>query len=125
MYNGFLFMKIAFIYANSADPDEMLHSMVFHLVLTSCLTLCMLVNFSICRYFLTLLFSKYSFRNNIRECQTAWIQIRLEILLGLIWVQTVCKTLLHSERPKLRFNSERNRVDIMNAIGLILTWDYV
>ena len=24
-------------------------------------------------------------------CQTAWIQIRLDILSGLIWVQTVCK----------------------------------
>ena len=25
------------------------------------------------------------------ECQTIWIQIRPDILLGLIWVQTVCK----------------------------------
>ena len=25
------------------------------------------------------------------ECQTVWIQIRPNILLGLIWVQTVCK----------------------------------
>ena len=25
------------------------------------------------------------------ECQTAWIQIRQDILSGLIWVQTVCK----------------------------------
>ena len=25
------------------------------------------------------------------ECQTVWIQIRLNILSGLIWVQTVCK----------------------------------
>ena len=25
------------------------------------------------------------------RCQTVWIQIRSDILLGLIWVQTVCK----------------------------------
>ena len=25
------------------------------------------------------------------ECQTDWIQIRPDVLLGLIWVQTVCK----------------------------------
>ena len=25
------------------------------------------------------------------ECQTDWIQIRLDILLCLIWVQSVCK----------------------------------
>ena len=25
------------------------------------------------------------------ECQTVWIQIRPDVLSGLIWVQTVCK----------------------------------
>ena len=25
------------------------------------------------------------------ECQTVWIQIRSDILSGLVWVQTVCK----------------------------------
>ena len=25
------------------------------------------------------------------ECQTVWIKIRPDVLLGLIWVQTVCK----------------------------------
>ena len=27
----------------------------------------------------------------LSECQTYWIQIRPDIFLGLIWVQTVCK----------------------------------
>ena len=38
-------------------------------------------------------FSKISFTNTIRdsECQTVWIQIRTNIMLVLIWVQTVCK----------------------------------
>ena len=36
-------------------------------------------------------FSKNYFRITITEYQTIWIQIRLNVLLGLIWVQTVCK----------------------------------
>ena len=27
------------------------------------------------------------------ECQTVWIQIRPDILLGLIWVQTACEVI--------------------------------
>ena len=27
----------------------------------------------------------------LSECQIVWIQIRTDVLLGLIWVQTVCK----------------------------------
>ena len=29
------------------------------------------------------------------ECQTAWIQIRLNVLFGLIWVQTIYKGYQH------------------------------
>ena len=40
-------------------------------------------------------FSKLTFLKIISgipsECQTDWIQIRLDMLLGLIWVQSVCK----------------------------------
>ena len=64
------------------------------------LTLCMLGNnnfacfFFVCGFFFfKLTFSKKNFRNTIRvtECQTFWIQIRPDFLMGLIWVQTVCK----------------------------------
>ena len=37
-------------------------------------------------------FWKNSFKNTIRVCQTVWIQIRPNILSGLICVQTVCKS---------------------------------
>ena len=40
------------------------------------------------------------------ECQTDWIQIRPEVLSGLIWVQTVCKNYPKMKlegRVKLRF----------------------
>ena len=30
-YNVFLFLKIDFVLANSADPDEMLHYAAFHM----------------------------------------------------------------------------------------------
>ena len=39
----------------------------------------------------SLKFSKISFRNTINVSRTVWIKIRPNILLGLIWVQTVCK----------------------------------
>ena len=39
------------------------------------------------------LFSKLSFSKiSFIQCQTVWIQIRPDILSGLIWVQTVCKS---------------------------------
>ena len=52
-----------------------------------CLIICMLCNFScVCR--LLILFSKSSFQE-YQQCQTVGIQIRPDILSGLIWVQTV------------------------------------
>ena len=51
------------------------------------LTLCLLGTFS--EFFvLCCFFSKSTFSS---MCQTVWIQIRPDILSGLIWVQTVCK----------------------------------
>ena len=59
------------------------------------LTLCMLANFAcffvICGFLFKLTFSKKKNLSGIpSECQTVWIQIRPNILLGLIRVQTVC-----------------------------------
>ena len=36
-------------------------------------------------------FFKIYFREKHQECQTAWIQIWPDVLLGLTWVQTVYK----------------------------------
>ena len=59
------------------------------------LTLCPLGNFScfivVCLFFSKSTFSKNSFKNIPSECRTEWIQIRPDILSGLIWVQYVCK----------------------------------
>ena len=38
-------------------------------------------------------------------CQTVWIQIRSNILLGLIWVQTVCKG--YQQTTKFASNGQR------------------
>ena len=62
---------------------------------TMVFTLCLLGNFA--RLFLSSadFFENQLFRNILSgipsECQTVWIQIRPDILSGLIWVQTVCK----------------------------------
>ena len=36
-------------------------------------------------FFLKILFQEW------HQCQTVWVQIRSEVLSGMIWVQTVCK----------------------------------
>ena len=66
------------------------------------LTICMLGNCS-CFYFRLLTFFKIKLLNINHpgppsECQTVWIQIKTDILLVFIWVQTVCKRLLAGDR---------------------------
>ena len=58
-------------------------------------TLCMLGNFSCfcCHqlaFFQNSLFQKI-LSGTLSECQMVWIQIRMDVLPVLIWVQTVCK----------------------------------
>ena len=62
------------------------------------LSICMLGNCS-CFYFRLLTyfkikFLKINYPGPLSECQTVWIQIKTDILLVFIWVQTVCKRLL-------------------------------
>ena len=58
------------------------------------LTLCLMGNFS-CFLLITYFFQNQLFGKTLSgiplECQRVWIQIRTDILLGLIWVETVCK----------------------------------
>ena len=59
------------------------------------LTLCLQGNFfydilSSADFFLKSTFSKRVSRL-VSECQTVWVEIRPNVLSGLIWVQTVCK----------------------------------
>ena len=42
-------------------------------------------------FFQNQLFQKFFQKYHQSTCQTDWIQIRPDILLGLIWVQSVCK----------------------------------
>ena len=75
------------------------------------LTLCLLGNFSC--FFLS---SANSFQNELfrkihsgipSECQTVWIQIRPDVLSGLIWFQTVCKKLSADDTRRQR---DTNRI---------------
>ena len=66
------------------------------------LSICMLGNCS-CFYFRLLTFFKIKFLKINHpgppsECQTVWIQIKTDILLVFIWVQTVCKRLLANDK---------------------------
>ena len=38
-------------------------------------------------------------------CQTVWIQIRPDILSGLIWVQTVCKVISRNSGQKVKYKT--------------------
>ena len=70
-----------------SDDDRMVS------LITSCLTFCILgILMRFCRLliFFTINFFKKFFQELPSECQTDWIQIRSDILSGLIWVQTVC-----------------------------------
>ena len=65
-------------------------------------SICMLGNCS-CFYFRLLTFFKIKFLKINHpgppsECQTVWIQIKTDILLVFIWVQTVCKRLLEDDK---------------------------
>ena len=70
--------------------------MVFRITVqfTTFLTLCLLGNFAcffvVCQYFQNHIFRKI-LSGIPSECQTGWIQIRPDIMSGLIWVQTVYK----------------------------------
>ena len=67
------------------------------------LYICMLGNCS-CFYFRLLTFFKIKFFLKINhpgppsECQTVLIQVKTDILLVFIWVQTVCKRLLADDK---------------------------
>ena len=56
------------------------------------------------------------------ECQTVSIQIRPEILSGLIWVQTFCKD--YEQMTKFTACSQRGKVcpDISVAYQCLLSW---
>ena len=69
------------------------------------LTLCLLGNFS-CFFWCLLIFFKIiffeKFFQEYHQCQIVWIQIRPDILSGLIWVETICKGYQRSTHSRQR-----------------------
>ena len=63
---------------------------------------CFLVIFE---FFLKINFFKKNLSGIPLECQTVWIQIRLDVLMGLIWIKTVCKGYL--QMTKVATSGER------------------
>ena len=66
------------------------------------LDICMLGNCSCFNFrlltFFKIIFLKINHQGPPSECQTVWIQIKTDILLVFIWVQTVCKRLLADDK---------------------------
>ena len=52
-------------------------------------------------------FSKDYFRKT--ECQTDWIQIRPDVLSGVIWEQSICKSLEETILEGNEFRKEQTR----------------
>ena len=49
------------------------------------------------------------------ECQTVWIQIRPNVLSGLIWVQTVCRC--YQQMTKVATSGERVKYWKFNVVS--------
>ena len=105
--------------ADSQGPDQTVRACpegTFSLGVAH-LTFCMLGNFAyffvVCGLFLL----NEIFQKNLpgipSECQTVWIQIRPDILSGLIWVQTVCKG--YQQTTKVATSGERVNVTQVNT----------
>ena len=84
------------------DPEQVVksaHTGSYEYILHRLATLCQPGNFAcffvVCCFFFFFFFQNQLFRKILSgipsECQKVWIQIRPDILLGLIWVQTLCK----------------------------------
>ena len=69
-----------------------------------CVTLCVLGNFA-CSFCCLWIFKKKNLLGILSECQTVLIQIRPDVLSGLIWVQTVCKD--YQQMTKVATSRER------------------
>ena len=85
------------------------------------------------RLLLWFVFLNHFFEKNISgipsECQTVWVQIRPDILSGLVWVQTVCKgyqqtTLVGKDAVQLLCNSIRIKKKSLERVSNIATGRY-
>ena len=93
------------------------------------LSICMLVNCS-CFYFRLLTFFKIKFLQINHpgppsECLTVWIQIKTDILLDFIWVQTVCKRLLADDKIICWHAKSYNRLGKYFSVQYIVSFIYV
>ena len=61
-------------------------------------------------------FSKTNIFQEYHQCQTVWIQIRPDVLSGLIGVQTVCKG--YQQTTKVATSGERIAAEKKSAIDL-------
>ena len=81
----------------------------YSLASTAVLTLCILGNFACFFCHLWIFLKNELIQKNLfgipSECQIVWIQIRPDVLSGLIWVQTACKG--YQQTTKVATSEER------------------
>ena len=78
-------------------------------------------------------FLKKNLSGTLSECQTVWIQIRTDIVSGLIWVQTVCKgyqqtAIVTARKERLKFKhllSHRKKLKTTDPCHIFAVSDHV
>ena len=94
------------------------------MIVKACLTLSMLDNFAcffvVCRFKKKKKIKKKIFQE-YHQYQTVWVQIRPDVLLGLIWVQTVCKSYQQSikvaiSRERVKEERKRKKIKMLSAV---------
>ena len=96
--------RISMVYAFFHKKKVQCYSLTRSFANVLYLSICMLGNCS-CFYFRLLTFFKIrgfflqiNHQGSPSECQTVWIQIKTNVLMVFIWVQTVCKRLLADDK---------------------------
>ena len=79
--------------------------------------------FIICRLFFKINFFKKLFQEHYQSVKTVWIQIRPDILSGLIWFQTVCKN--YQQMTKVSTWRQRDKFDSAHPNSYFLSINFM
>ena len=74
------------------------------------------------RLFRIIFFQKILSRT-LSECQMIWIKIRTDILLVLIWAQTVCKD--YQQTPKVSTSKESKKENVLSMAMIIEKYRFI
>ena len=90
---------------------------VSHMLTISCKCISRLTICTFADFFFKILFRKKNLSWIPSKCQLVWIQVRPDVLSGLIWIQTVWKG--YQQTIKVATSRQRLRVKRVNTIGIV------